>query len=249
MPRTTPTILLVLSATLLAAACAAGPVRGQIPERFTNLQVLPEDIAREELVATMRGFTFATGLRCSSCHVGEEGQPLGSYDFASDEKANKRKAREMIRMVRDINERYLAALPDPAGVRVECATCHGGVRRPETIEAVLRRVTDDDGVDAAIERYRALRAEYYGAGAYDFRERPVVNVAGELARAGDLDGASRLLEMMVELEPDAWASWFTLGQLHERRGDAEAAIAAYERSLALRPDNEAARERIRALRG
>jgi len=227
----------------------ASPLLGQIPERFTNLQVLPEDISRGELVGLMRSFTFATGLRCSSCHVGEEGDPLESYDFASDEKASKRKAREMIRMVGAINDTYLAALPDRAGVRVGCVTCHHGVRRPEDIEAILTRVAEEGGVPAAVDRYRALRDEYYGSAAYDFRERPVVNAAGARARAGDVEGARTLLEMITELEDETWASWFTLGQLHEQQGDIPAAIDAYERSLAQRPDNPVARARLETLRG
>lgn len=40
----------------------------------------------------MRGFTRALGLRCSHCHVGEEGAPLATYDFAADEKPLKARA-------------------------------------------------------------------------------------------------------------------------------------------------------------
>ena len=33
----------------------------------------------------MPGFTRALGVRCSYCHVGEEGESLSTYDFASDD--------------------------------------------------------------------------------------------------------------------------------------------------------------------
>jgi tetratricopeptide (TPR) repeat protein len=247
MSRTRP-VVSILSAFATGLALASA-VAAQIPERFTNLQVLPEEIARGELVGLMRSFTFATGLRCSSCHVGEEGQPLESYDFASDDKASKRKAREMIRMVQAINDTYLAAVPDRTGIRVRCVTCHHGVRRPEDIETIITRVAEEEGVSAAIQRYRDLRDEYYGSAAYDFRERPVVNAADARARVGDVEGAVALLEMITELEDETWASWFTLGRLHEQRGDVPAAIDAYQRSLAQRPDNPVARARLEALRG
>lgn len=247
MSSTRPVVSFLLA--FAAGLPFAAPLQGQIPERFTNLQVLPEDIPRGQLVGLMRSFTFATGLRCSSCHVGEEGEPLESYDFASDEKASKRKAREMIRMVQAINDTYLAAVPDREGLRVGCVTCHHGVRRPEDIETIITRAAEEDGVPAAIERYHALRDEYYGSAAYDFRERPVVNAAGALARTGDVDGAVALLEMITELEDETWASWFTLGQLHEQQGDVPAAIDAYERSLVQRSDNPVARARLEALRG
>jgi len=245
--RIRPAVLLLPA--LAAALALTSPLEAQIPERFTNLQALPEDIPRAQLVGLMRSFTFATGLRCSSCHVGEEGQPLEGYDFASDEKVSKRKAREMIRMVQAINDTYLASVPDRAGVRVRCVTCHHGVSRPEDIETIVNRVADEDGVPAAIERYRALREEYYGSAAYDFRERPIVNAAGVRARGGDVDGAVALLEMITGLEDETWASWLTLGQLHEQGGDRRAAIDAYERSLAQRQDNPVARARLEALRG
>ncbi len=50
----------------------------------------------------MKGFTRALGVRCSHCHVG--GNPLSTYDFASDENPNKGRAREMLRMLNSINE-------------------------------------------------------------------------------------------------------------------------------------------------
>ncbi len=77
----------------------------------------------------MRGFTQALGVRCSTCHMGEGGQPLNTYDFASDDKVNKVKAREVLRMVQRVNE-TIAALPDRSAGEpiVTCATCHGGAR-------------------------------------------------------------------------------------------------------------------------
>ena len=51
----------------------------------------------------MRNFTSALGVRCQFCHVGQEGQPLAPFDFASDQKRNKLVARQMLRMVAEIN--------------------------------------------------------------------------------------------------------------------------------------------------
>ena len=95
-------LLWMLTATLLIPA--GGEAQEQ--EGYTNLQVLPSDVSRGQLMSVMRGFTGALGVRCSTCHIGEEGQPLSTYDFASDDKAAKLKAREMMRMVRTINDTY-----------------------------------------------------------------------------------------------------------------------------------------------
>jgi hypothetical protein len=101
----------------------------QIYDNPRNLQVLPADIGADELRDTMKSFFFGTGLRCSACHVGEEGQPLTTYDFASDEVELKQTARQMLRMVNAINTEHLAAL-GPERAEVSCATCHRGERLP-----------------------------------------------------------------------------------------------------------------------
>jgi tetratricopeptide (TPR) repeat protein len=239
--------ILILSLVLLVP----GQAEGQIPEEFTNLQVLPENISRGELMGVMRGFSMATGLRCSSCHLGEEGQPFSTYDFASDERAGKRKAREMMRMVADINSRYLAMLPDrrSPGIDVSCVTCHGGVRRPETIGSIVIRLVEEDGVDAAVERYRDLRERYFGRAAYDFGEGPLVEVAGDLQGAGEADAALRILELNLEFLPESALTTFGLAQIHDEMGARDEAIRYYERTLELAPENRRAQQRLQALRG
>ena len=64
------------------------------PEKPKNLQVLPKEWPGKRLEPVMKGFTRALGVRCSYCHKGEEGKPLSTYDFASDENPNKDRARE-----------------------------------------------------------------------------------------------------------------------------------------------------------
>ena len=75
---------------LMMMAGFTAPLTGQIPEEFTNLQILPEDIPQRQLVSIMRGFTRALGVRCSTCHLGEEGQDLSEYDFTSDDELRER---------------------------------------------------------------------------------------------------------------------------------------------------------------
>jgi photosynthetic reaction center cytochrome c subunit len=90
---------------------ALTPAAAQIPEKFENLQVLPKDISRPQLVQVMRGFTSALGVRCSFCHKhsGAESD-LSTFDFKSDENQAKRTARLMMMMVHTINDSLLAPL-------------------------------------------------------------------------------------------------------------------------------------------
>ncbi len=227
------------------------PGEAQLPESFTNLQVLPDDISRPELVGFMRGFSFATGLRCSGCHLGEEGQPFSEYDFAADDRPTKRKARAMLRMVRAINDEHLAMLPDRSepNVSVTCATCHGGIQRPEPIESVVTSAIVGGGVDAALERYRALRRDYHGTRAYDFGERPLIEAAGQQAQGGATEEAVALLELNAEYFPESGQTYTALGETHRTAGNTEAALAAYRRALEINPDNPVAARWIRELGG
>jgi len=104
------------------------------PDSLVNTQVFPKGTPVAQVVGTMRGFALGLDVRCQFCHVGQEGQPLPQFDFASDEKREKRIAREMMRMVADINRR-LDSLPqrDPSPIRVTCASCHRGMSRPAAL--------------------------------------------------------------------------------------------------------------------
>src|SRR3989304_2757001 len=73
------------------------------PEKPKNLQVLNKDWPGSRLSPIMRGFTRSLGVRCSHCHVGEEGKSLSTFDFASDANPNKDRAREMLRMLGSVN--------------------------------------------------------------------------------------------------------------------------------------------------
>src|SRR5688572_29623748 len=132
-----------LSAGLLISA--AWGAEAQMPEKFTNLQVLPKDTSRPELSALMRSYASALAVRCEQCHLGAEAPDFKGADFASDAKESKRTARLMMKMVRAINEESLP-LPRPAAaVRVECVTCHRGQKVPRTLEAEIAEVLEQKG--------------------------------------------------------------------------------------------------------
>lgn len=100
-------VWLVLCAAACGAGLAASRLEGQppaapqrrnpIPDTFTNLQVLPKDISKQELVNIMKNFCFTMDQRCSYCHVATD--DLSSADFPSDEKEPKKKARELLRLI------------------------------------------------------------------------------------------------------------------------------------------------------
>lgn len=232
LPR--PAHLVLLAGALLAFA--AVPAGAQIPDQFTNLKVLPKDIAKRELVGMMRGFATGLGVRCNHCHVGEDPSSLEGYDFASDDKEAKRTARVMMKMVREINGTFLpqTGLENPA--QVECVTCHRGILEPQSLARLLLAVAESDGAEAAAARYRELRAEHYGSGAYDFSPRTLHEVSETLAQT-DLDAALTLARLSLEFDPDVAYSHLVVGQVLLFKGEVEAGLASLEKAIALEPDN------------
>ena len=121
---------------LLAQAPAQGGTapaqgRGGPPAAPQNLQILPKDIPRAELLATMRGFTAGLGVMCNYCHV-QEGQG-GRNDFATDEKQPKKTARVMMTMMAHVNDTLATGIGKSAAdiTKVQCGTCHRGEAIPK----------------------------------------------------------------------------------------------------------------------
>jgi len=233
-------------AIALAALALAAPVAAQVPDEFTNLKLLPPDISKAELVATMRGWAGALGVRCNHCHVGSENPAsLRGMNFASDEKATKRTARRMLEMSRTLNDKLLADLPTAEHrdhQTITCYSCHRGMARPpRALGDELALATQSGGIEAAVKKYRELRAEHFAAGRYDFRDRGLNIVAGQLIEAGRTPEARRLLELNHEFYPDSVDIDVRYGQLFLKEGKLDEAQAAFAKALAAEPDNGAAK--------
>jgi tetratricopeptide (TPR) repeat protein len=235
----------------LTVAFLAAPniAKSQIPEKFTNLQFFPKDIARDTLVAKMRGITAALGIRCNYCHTGGTDQSLEGVDFASDDKVEKKKAREMMNIATRINTELLANLPDresPA-VNVECVTCHRGLPIPRTLAGELVNVATAKGADSAVAFYKKARTDHPDDGTYDLTERTVSQAATTLVERGKIAEAIALLEVNAELFPKSARALNQLAASHEAAGHKDAAIEAYRKVLAVAPNDRQARQRLTAL--
>jgi hypothetical protein len=239
-------IRIFVLAALAIPALAWGQSTWKPPK---NLKVLPSDIPIRALIDTMKGFTRALGVRCTYCHVGKESDPIESYDFASDEKTGKLKAREMLRMVLAINGEHLTKLVsrrDPAVV-VTCATCHRGVPEPRSLQQRILLAFDSAGVDSAEALYRAIRKRYYGRAAYDFGEVTLADVADVLTQRNRTADALRFHAMNVEFNP---TSGFALRQAAEAQlaaGDTTSARASLAKALELNPNDSQAKEALEKL--
>ena len=236
-----------------ALLLAPGPLLSQAAGRFPpdsliNVQVIPRTTPVMEVIGAMRNATVAPGVRCHFCHVGDEGMPLERYDFASDEKRTKLIARQMMRMVQEINRR-LDTIPGRTadGIEVSCATCHRGVSKPQPLATLIANTAMVAGRDSAVHAYRALRERYYGRDAYDFGEGSLNAAALRLGRAGKYEDAFALLALNEEMFPKSSGTYVFRGNISLMKGDTTAAEAAFREALKRDPSNGEARGRLRAI--
>lgn len=235
---------IVLAVFLPPASAAA-----QVPATFTNLQVLPKDIPRAELVMTMRNIAGALGVRCTYCHVGPDN--LVGMDFAVDTKGTKQAARMMLRMVASINGEYVNKLPAGSAPRqpVGCITCH---RRstipPRPLPDLLLTTLNASGVPAAVEQYRKLRTDMLDSGLYDFREATLNILATSLRDQKRFAEAIEVLRLNVEMFPKSPAAQVNLGDTALQNNDPAAAEVAYKKALELDPGNAAAKRGLESIK-
>ncbi len=233
----------------VTAALLALPASAQIPDQFTNLRVLPEDIDKGALINAMREFAGGLGVRCNHCHVGESPNSLEGFDFASDDKEPKRVAREMMRMTRAINESFLPKTGREDLLAVNCRTCHHGTERPQDLRDLLAGVLAEGGVEAVGARYRELHEEYFGKGAYNFSEFTLTSLAERVARQqGEPATALALLDLNTELHPESSYTYVMQARIHMMSDHRDDAIRSFERALEMAPENTWARQQLERLK-
>lgn len=255
------------AAALLAATVTGQPLQAQQPQPQLptppqpmtvqrpqqqpprNLQFFAKDTPRDALIPRMREFAMALGVRCQYCHTGGDGQSLQGVIFESDDKAAKRKARAMLHMLEDINTKLLAAVPDRSvpPVQVQCVTCHRGSPIPKTLDTLLTETIQSDSVDAAIAKYRQLRADTMVLGRFNFGEPTLSEVARRMNQAGKPDAALAMLKLNQEFYPKSADVDLQLAETYAGMGNKEAAIGALKSALEKQPDNPRAKRRLEEL--
>jgi hypothetical protein len=105
-----------LRRSLVAIAPLVLIVSVDAQDQLKNLEILT-GMSRPEVWEVMNQMASGLGVNCQYCHVRD--------DVASDAKPQKRRGREMMRMVIDLNARHFDGKPV-----VTCFTCHNGHVHP-----------------------------------------------------------------------------------------------------------------------
>jgi photosynthetic reaction center cytochrome c subunit len=205
-----------------------------------NLQVLPKDMSRQDVVVRMQAISQALGVQCGYCHV---------EDRASDEKPVKNTARVMMRLTGDINQKLGSEIGKPANevTRVGCVTCHRGVAIPKQLSEIILDTEAQKGTKAAIDQYWDLRRRYFGRQAYDFGEMSLVDVAQKLAQDKP-DDALQFCETNTTFFPNSGRTYFVMAQAYNAKKDKAKAIENLERAVVLDPQNAQAKRMLEQLR-
>ena len=133
-------IVLALSGlALVAVSCLAEEPAPAPASPFKNVQILKHVTDKKEMRLIMKAQAKALGVKCTYCHV------QGKFDL--DDKEHKRKARDMMRMTQDINERYFPKAEES----ISCWTCHRGHDEPQLTRPIEDAVPAQPGFEAAPE--------------------------------------------------------------------------------------------------
>jgi hypothetical protein len=117
------TILLLLSVIMMSFTVSEEKEQ----PGFKNLKVLPKNISHDDLVAIMKNYCAALGVKCGHCHT----KTGDKFDWADDSKEEKRIARKMQTMTNAINKKYFGGNTGT----VACMTCHNGKIHPSDASA------------------------------------------------------------------------------------------------------------------
>ncbi|MCK4871688.1 MAG: tetratricopeptide repeat protein [Phycisphaerales bacterium] len=110
----------------------------------------------------------------------------------------------------------------------------------------LSREVFDRGLDAIEAHYQAI-SDRFGYGVRP-PEAPLNQLGYVHLGAGDIAAAVRVFKRNVELHPESWNVYDSLGEAYTHAGDRDRAIELYEKSLRINPDNMNGKEMLKRLR-
>ncbi len=118
----------------------------------------------------------------------------------------------------------------------------------KSIDELIAKITLEGGVDAAIEKYRELKES--SSNEYNFSDQESLNGLGYRLMAEDkLPAALKVFKLNVEMFPEAFNPYDSLGEVYLMLGDEKLGLENYKKSVELNPENLGAVQAIRKLEG
>jgi CubicO group peptidase (beta-lactamase class C family) len=114
------------------------------------------------------------------------------------------------------------------------------------VQRMLQAVATTGGGDAVTRTYHGLRQRYP---AVDFEPGQLNSTGYVLMRAGKVADAITVFRLNVEMFPEDWNAYDSLGEGYMAHGDTALAVTNYQHSLTLNPDNTNGKQMLAKLRG
>jgi CubicO group peptidase (beta-lactamase class C family) len=111
------------------------------------------------------------------------------------------------------------------------------------LAAVLLKTIEDKGIEAGLAQYRDLKTRQPKV--YDFGEPELNQLGYQLLQARKLKEAVEIFKLNVEVYPQGFNTYDSLGEAYLMSGNTELAIQNYKKSLELNPQNTGAVEMLK----
>ncbi len=128
---------MITMASFMAFVIIGTTIAKQPAQKERNLKVLPKDISDQKLDSIMHSYNKALGVSCDFCHtkqlVADFGTDPNALQFESDKNPMKENARDMMRMVIEMNKKYFyfdKAQKEEYLTTINCNMCHQGKAMP-----------------------------------------------------------------------------------------------------------------------
>ena len=114
-----------------------------------------------------------------------------------------------------------------------------------SIASVLFETVNEKGIDAAVAKYRDLKAKQ--SATYDFAEPELNSLGYRLMQTGKMKEAIEIFKLNVEAYPQGFNTYDSLAEAYMNNNERDLAIKNYKRSLELNPKNTSAVEALKKL--
>lgn len=120
-------------------------------EEFKNIKVL-NTMPADQMGKVMNMMSASLGVDCKFCHVSND------KDYEKDDSEHKATAREMLKMVAEINKSFFNGRPE-----VNCNSCHKGISHPQAVFPLApstpierpKQPEEKPTADAILDKYSA----------------------------------------------------------------------------------------------
>jgi len=113
------------------------------------------------------------------------------------------------------------------------------------IAQTLFNIVTEKDVQTAIKQYHELKATQKDA--YDFSEQQLNGLGYQLMQMKRVKDAIEIFKLNVEMFPQGFNTYDSLGEAYMANGDKQLAIQNYKKSVELNPKNTAAAEKLKKL--